>query len=301
MKSTSRLIFFVFTLLALTASANAQSPREQLQQMVEQLQKTPNDSALREKIVNFALTLKPSPALPSEAERRMARGRAAFKGATSVTDYQDAAKEFEQATLAAPWHSDAYFNLGLAQDKAGNYGSALRSLKLAQLASPDSKEITALIYEVEYRQEKANSPAAHAAREKEAAEARAAREKQAEQHFISSIEGAKYVCPEYRDDRDANRVEIDIRNGKIDGATIITWINPKLRPGVDYASNAFVGFRGLWFEDIPLRGRVNVKRTQYGEMRVEIYDDRLVYVHQITFAGHSSPTVYPAQTCLRIK
>lgn len=37
MKSTSKLIIFVLTFLGLAASAYAQSPREQLQQMVEQL------------------------------------------------------------------------------------------------------------------------------------------------------------------------------------------------------------------------------------------------------------------------
>ena len=49
MKSSRKLIILIFTLLALTASAYAQSPREQLQQMVEQLQKTPNDNAFHER------------------------------------------------------------------------------------------------------------------------------------------------------------------------------------------------------------------------------------------------------------
>ena len=155
MKTTGKPIILVFALLVLAASANAQSPREELQQMVEQLQKTPNDNALREKIIKLAITIKPALAIPEEAERRMARGAAAFKGATLAEDYQDAAKEFEQATLAAPWYGDAYNNLGVAQDKAGKYEAALRSLKLAQLASPDSKDIKALIYEVEYRRDKA--------------------------------------------------------------------------------------------------------------------------------------------------
>lgn len=110
---------------------------------------TQNDTALRERIIKLAPTLKPAPVLPDEAERWMVRGSAAFKGATSAAGYLDAAKEFEQATLAAPWYGDAYFNLGVAQDKAEDYAAALSSLKLAQLASPGSKEIKLLIYEVE--------------------------------------------------------------------------------------------------------------------------------------------------------
>lgn len=160
MKPAGKFTIFVFTFVALAASANAQSPREQLQQMVEQLQKTPSDNALRERIIKLGTEIKPAPAIPEEAVRRMARGAAAFKSATSAVDYQDAAKEFEQTVLAAPWFADAYFNLGVAQDKAGNYEAALRSLKLAQLASPDSKEIKALIYEVEYRHEKLNDVSA---------------------------------------------------------------------------------------------------------------------------------------------
>lgn len=290
MKITGKLIVISFALLALVASVYAQSPREELQQMVERLQNSPADTGLREQIIKLALTLKPAPVLPPEAERRMVRGSAAFKGATSMTGYQDAAKEFEQATLAAPWYGDAYFNLGVSQDKAENYEAALRSLKLARLASPESKEIQTLIYEVEYRQEKATTP-----------EARAAREKESEQRFIASLEGAKYVCPEYRGNDDAWRVEIDVTNGKINGANIITWIHPQMIPGVNYSSNAFVGFRGLWFGNgMQLKGRVNVKRTPNEEMRVELYVDRIVYVRQITYGGESSPTVYPAETCRRI-
>ena len=167
--------------MALATSAYAESPREQLNQMVQQLQKTPNDNALREKIIKLAASIKPAPALPDEAERRMVRGAAAFKSATSAAGYQDAAKEFEQATQAAPWYGDAYFNLGVSQDKAGNYEAALRSLKFARLTSPDSKEIKTLMYEVEFRQEKANSP-----------EARAAMQKTKDDDLVKRLEGVVF-------------------------------------------------------------------------------------------------------------
>ncbi len=151
----------------LAVNAQAASPSDGLPQMVRQSQANPADDALREKIIRQAQRMKPAPAIPEEAERRMARGAAAIKGAKSVADYQAAAKEFEQATLAAPWYGDAYFNLGVAHDKAENYEAALRSLKLALLAMPNDKEIKALIYEVEYRSEKARSPEAVAERERD--------------------------------------------------------------------------------------------------------------------------------------
>jgi len=151
MKLTMKLLALIFGALMLTNIANAESPREQLRQMVGELQKTPGDDALREKIIRLAQELKPAPAVPEEAERHMAYGTAAFTGAKSVADYKEAVKEFEQATLAAPWYGDAYFNLGVAQDKAESYEAALRSLKLALLALPNDKEIKTLIYEVEVK------------------------------------------------------------------------------------------------------------------------------------------------------
>lgn len=181
MKSAMKFLVLLFTVLILTNTAFAESPREQLKQMVEQLQKSPNDNALREKIIKLAQELKPAPAVPEEAERRMVRGTAAFKGAKSVADYRDAAKEFELATLAAPWYGDAYFNLGVAQDKAENYEAALRSLKLAQLASSEVKEIKALIYEVEYRNDKVIS-----------AVAAVEQEKRAKKEFIEKLDGAQW-------------------------------------------------------------------------------------------------------------
>src|SRR4030067_44990 len=155
MKFTMKILALLFSVLMLANIANAESPREQLRQMVEQLQNSPDDNALREQIIKLTQKLKPAPAVPEEAERHMAYGTAAFTGAKSVADYKEAAKEFEQATLAAPWYGDAYFNLGVAQDKAENYAAALRNLNLARLASPDSKDIKALIYQVEYRNKKA--------------------------------------------------------------------------------------------------------------------------------------------------
>ncbi len=189
MKLTMKLLALLFGVLLLANAADAESPREQLRQMVEQLQQSPNDNALREQIIKLAQSLKPALALPDEAGRRMVRGAAAFKGAKSVVDYRDAAKEFEQATLAAPWYGDAYFNLGFVQDKAENYEAALRSLKLAQLASPEVKEIKALIYEVEYRSEKANSPEAHAAKRKQQEQ----EERRAAEEMIRGLEGVEFV------------------------------------------------------------------------------------------------------------
>lgn len=222
---TNRRRTLVLFLLILTGAVDiaAQTAREELSRFVEQLQKSPTDNALREKIIKLGAEMKPTPAIPEEAERRMARGFAAFKAAKSTAEYQDAIKEFEAAVAAGPWYSDAYFNLGVAQDKAEKYADALQSLKWALMASPDDKEIKALFYEVEFRNEKYNSPEARAAREKAATdspEARTAKEKENAKkelmEFLRSLDGAVFAEPwESRDGGFRTRAKVKIQGEQL--------------------------------------------------------------------------------------
>jgi tetratricopeptide (TPR) repeat protein len=150
-------------LAALAAAAPAPLPkaaskREQLAALSALVQKAPADEALRRKSIELALAIKPAPAVPEEAERRMARGAAAVAEAKEKAGYLDAAKEFEAATLAAPWWGDAYYNLGVAYDKAGKPIEALAALKLAVAADPASKDAKTLMYQVEFRADKARDP-----------------------------------------------------------------------------------------------------------------------------------------------
>jgi tetratricopeptide (TPR) repeat protein len=151
------LLVFMLILVCMSAS-HAQTPQQTLTQYFSDLQKNPNDYALRERIIRHVQTMRPAPAIPEEAERYMARGAAAVKGAKDTNDFKDAVRELEKATLAAPWLANAYYNLGFAQDKAGLYADAIKNLRLYLLAAPnaaDAKKVKELIYEIEYRQEKA--------------------------------------------------------------------------------------------------------------------------------------------------
>ena len=201
MKFTMKVFALIFSGLLLANVANAESPREQLNGLVQQLQKNPDDDALRAQIIKLAKTLRPQPSIPDEAERRMVRGTEAFKEAKSATDYQAAVTEFQQATLAAPWDGDAYFNLGVAQDKAEQYDAALRSLQLAQLASPTSKDVQDLIYKVQYHNEQSHAPQALAARQAAIDEA-----------LIQRLDGAVFALhqenPGYQ-----SEMEVRISNG----------------------------------------------------------------------------------------
>ena len=130
METIGKLFIFIFTLLALAASVDAQSPREQLQQMVEQLQKTPNDNALRERIIKLATSIKPTPAIPEEAREPFVMGATVLKKASDPAGASKAVDLFTQALTVAPWFAEAYYNRALARETAGQFESAIDDLKL---------------------------------------------------------------------------------------------------------------------------------------------------------------------------
>ena len=135
-----RILLIIALLTSFPAPAFAAQKKtggsaETLHQFVEELKKNPADHVLREKIINLALTMKPAPAVPEDAERSMARGIARFQRAA----YNKAISEFEAAANAAPWLAAAYYNLGMAQEKAGLYEEAIRNLKYYLLSAPDAK------------------------------------------------------------------------------------------------------------------------------------------------------------------
>ena len=111
---------------------------------------------LREKIIALVQRLDPPPSVSEEVERYMTRGEVAVELAKDESGFQKAAKEFSQALRIAPWYAKGYFNLGLVQEKAGNYQEAIRNLKLYLLAAPgaeDVKEVKAQIVKLEYKME----------------------------------------------------------------------------------------------------------------------------------------------------
>jgi len=171
-----KMFFFSFFLVVIfiqpyLAGAQTGGPQETLNQYISDLQKNPNEFALREKIIKLVQGMKPQPSVPEEVERYLARGRAAFKGAAQPKDFEDAVNEFKKALLIAPWVAEGYYNLGIVQDKAGQYQNAIHNLKLYLLAAPnatDVKEVKSLIFEIEYRQEKAQKEIVTKKKEEEA-------------------------------------------------------------------------------------------------------------------------------------
>jgi len=162
------VLFFSLITHGYASRTGGKSPdlQETLQQYVEDLKRNPADHALREKIIKLVLSMKPTPTVPENAERNMARGTAFAQKATEITGYKKAIAEFEAASNSAPWLALAYYNLGVVQEKAALYSDAMQNLKLYLLAAPDAKnardvrnKIYALEVDVEDVEAGKNTPA----------------------------------------------------------------------------------------------------------------------------------------------
>jgi len=165
MKATRKIIIFVLTFLALVASAYPQSPRAQLQQMVEQLQKNPGDNALREKVIALAAELKPAPAVPEDARRAFIRGNTAFASAKDPAGFSRAIERFEEASALAPWWADPYFNLAKAYEGTQDFDRALRALKYFRATATteaDNRQAMDLTYALEEKRDLKKADAASA-------------------------------------------------------------------------------------------------------------------------------------------
>jgi tetratricopeptide (TPR) repeat protein len=151
--SSGMSAFILLSLLLGSSAVAAPAPKPakpSFSAALEAFKKEPSD-ANREALIKAGR----GRAVPEEAERRMARGAAAIADAKMPADFLAAAAEFEGATNAAPWWGDAYYNLGVAYDKGGQPAKALAALKSALAADPGSKDVKTLLYQVEFRAEKA--------------------------------------------------------------------------------------------------------------------------------------------------
>jgi hypothetical protein len=158
-KISRRLLIIVFTLLALAASAYAISPREELQQMVTQLQDSHYDTVLREEIIRFAAAIKPAPAIPEEANRAFVKGNVFQNEAKNTSGYALAISAYREALRVAPWWGDAYFNLAVALESTGEFEEAITSLKFhiasVPAGSAEAREAQNKIYALEAKMEMA--------------------------------------------------------------------------------------------------------------------------------------------------
>ncbi len=159
MKKINLVLWLGMLLLGLVSGAShAESPRARFDKMLAQLQQSPNDSALREKVIKTAHGMKPAPAVPEEARRHFVKASVLEKDAKTPEDYSLPAEEYRQALAVAPWWGEAYLKLSAALESSGKFDEAKDNLKYYLMSSPpakDAREAQDRIYAIEAKQEKA--------------------------------------------------------------------------------------------------------------------------------------------------
>jgi tetratricopeptide (TPR) repeat protein len=168
------------------------NPREQPQQSVAQLQQSPNDNDLREKIIKLVLTIKPAPAIPEDARKHFVIATTLAKDAKSASDFQSAVDEYQKALLVAPWWGKAYWDLAIALQGAEKYDDAKQAVHLFLDTNPkpdDARAAQDRLYVIEAKaKEKENQAVAQQQTPQPAAP------KQLEgDELIDSLDGAIFI------------------------------------------------------------------------------------------------------------
>jgi hypothetical protein len=165
MRYLASLCLVAATLLVSPSYVAAQS-RAELQSFVEQLQANPSDTMLRQRIIATARKLKPSPSIPEAARSSFVQGTAIEQSAKDSVGQTLAIQRFQDALKLAPWWSDAWHSLSVAQEAAGLFDAAQESLRFYILTGPNEVEVRKArdrIYALKAKKELATAEAADAA------------------------------------------------------------------------------------------------------------------------------------------
>lgn len=200
MKHTTLFAWLLVAALLASFSVHAQPSTSQktLDQYISDLQKNPDDTALREKIIKHVQTMKHAPAIPEEARRHYVKARTLFEDARQPSDSADAAEEFRQALLIAPWWGEAYMKRGLALETAQRYDEAIALLRLFMATRPQDdvlRQAQDEIYKIEAKREKAAKDKVDAERRQQAtrAEEDARARQQRRDDLYRKCDGRRYV------------------------------------------------------------------------------------------------------------
>jgi tetratricopeptide (TPR) repeat protein len=192
-----KICLSVFLALMLTSvlmsTVQAQSPQETLKQYISDLQKNPNDYALREKIIKHVQTMRPVPAIPEEARRYFVEGNALLKAAKAQKGYGLAIDAYRQCLLIAPWWAEALYNYAVALDLANQFDEGMNALKLYIATNPggeESRKAQDKIYEIGAKKKLAAQE-----REESSPQAVAAREEKKSDDWLKKLDGRRYTYP----------------------------------------------------------------------------------------------------------
>ncbi len=135
---TTNLIILIALISFSTMLQAKESAVTQLQTLTLELQKTPTDNALREKIIKLVGKTKPD--IPEDAQKHFVEGMTISQMAKTPEQQKMAAQSFTEALKFAPWWSDAYYNLGASQELSEQYDEAEKTFGLYLLFNISKKE-----------------------------------------------------------------------------------------------------------------------------------------------------------------
>lgn len=139
-RSTLGLLACLSLGLLAAAPLQAKGKADTFNKAVAELQDSPDDLALRKKVISLARDLPEAPPVPDDV--LVLKGKAAFvaKSAESPADYKGAVEAYNKATLLAPWVGDLYYNRGVMEEKAEMPQQAIDDFNLYLFAKPDAED-----------------------------------------------------------------------------------------------------------------------------------------------------------------
>src|ERR1019366_1146949 len=238
MSCSGVLFALLFMVGVIAVQAQSVNPQEILKQYISDLHNNPNDTALREKIIALAQTMRPAPAIPEEARGHYVMAATFVEKAKDSTGFERAVGEYKAALLAARWWADAYKKLAIAQKAAERYDDAIASLNLYLLTQPaDARDAQDEIYKLKADKQAAAVEQARKQREEQqrAYESSpagiAAREQREFDTFLAGLDGRRYTYPR---GNGMGPVAIDVRGRfLITGQIDTRFANGEFHPGFE--------------------------------------------------------------------
>jgi tetratricopeptide (TPR) repeat protein len=237
-KANTTLVFLFLVVLGVPIGAQAQSgPAQQtLQEYVTDLKRNPNDTVLREKIIRFAQTMNPAPAIPEGAREHYVMAVTFVEAAKDNSGYERAIEQYKAALSVAPWWVEVYKKLAIVQKAAAHYDDAISSLSMYLVAQPaDARDAQDEIYKLKALKQTAEDQV-----KTQAASARqAAPAPNSFEALLKKIDGRRYTCPQIDNQGASYLLVIDVR-----GATFLYGSIARFNSGGGYSEAARDEIRG---------------------------------------------------------
>ena len=150
-------------------------------------------------LISLAAQVNPPPVIPEEAQRHYVKACTILEDAKQPSDGANAAEEFKQALLVAPWWGEAYMKMGRALETAQRYDDAIAALNLFMATNPQGEVLHKTEDEISEIEDKAE----RAVKDKELAKARprvsrpkaVALPKQNElEDWLKKLDGRRFAC-----------------------------------------------------------------------------------------------------------